>query len=99
MAEVLKIITSYVTPGGVAMLPVQGGHVTCRVTLGHMPAEDGLLSELADGADRLPWSSKKAKVEAMDSIRARASLDDATRAKLLTHLAAASFFEPGVDVE
>lgn len=99
MADVVKIITSYVTAGGVATLPVQGGHVTCRVTLGYLAADDGLLSELDDGADHLPWASKKAKAEATDAIRNRENLDEGTRAKLLTHLANASFFEPGLDPE
>lgn len=95
----MKILTFYVTAGGVATIPVQGGHVTCRVTLGHMPADDGLLSELEEGAECLPWASKAAKMEAMDAIRNRDSLAATTKERLLAHLAKAPFFEPGVSVE
>ncbi len=98
MADVLQITTLYVTAGGVATVPVQGGHVTCRVTLGHITAEDGLLSELKVGADVIPWASEKAKMEAITTIRAGSrNLDEATKDQLIRHLERASYFEPRVE--
>ena len=97
MADVLQITTLYVTAGGVATVPFQGGHVTCRVTLGHITAEDGLLSELKVGAEVLPWASEKAKMEAITIILARSNLDEATKDQLIRHLKRASYFEPGVE--
>ncbi|NPD16120.1 hypothetical protein HOY34_13020 [Xinfangfangia sp. D13-10-4-6] len=99
MADTLQIITLYVTAGGVATVPVQGGHVTCRVTLGHISAEDGLLSELEGGAERLPWASKQSKLEAAEVIRSRDSLDGLMKEKLLRLLAQASFYDPGIGVD
>lgn len=85
----------HVMPCGTASLPLPDGTaVTCRITLGHLDAQDtGLIEEMRRRREPTPWRSEAVRGEALASIEARADLDAATRARLVRHVRNSPYYE------
>jgi hypothetical protein len=94
MAEDAVTVT-HVFPCGTATLPVPGGEaVTCRVTTGHLDAEEtGLIEEMRRRRKPVPWRSEAVRGEALATIEARADLDGPTREGLLRHVRNSPYYE------
>lgn len=102
MAE-LHIVTTYTLPGGVGLRPVADGHITCRVTVGHIWAPDGVMAELngtMEGAAHfggdstpVPWVNKATRDQAADEAARMPGLNDEMRAKLAAHIKKSAYFE------
>ena len=93
MAENLTIITEYVTPGGVCLSPRKGGHILCRVALGHIEADDGVIREMEDGTGPIAWETEAARKEALEAIAARTNLAGDLSARLIAHIKRTPFYQ------
>lgn len=102
MAERLEIITTYVLAGGVGQKQVQGGHVTARVTLGHIFAPDGVVAELngelagaafSDSPSPIPWIDKATRDDAAAQIERMPGLKVEVREALVAHIRKSAYFE------
>lgn len=49
---------SYVLPGGCGVFLVGNAYRLARVHIGHPLAEDGLMREMRDGREKMPWLNK-----------------------------------------
>ncbi len=103
MAETLHIITSYVLPGGIGQREVVDGHITARVTLGHIWAPDGVMAEMngtMQGTDHfgassepVPWVSKTVRDQAAEEASRMPGLKDELRDKLAAHIKRSAYYE------
>ena len=103
MADTLHIVTSYVLPGGVGQRQVADGHITARVTLGHIFAPDGVMAEFngeMEGAAHfgldsqpVPWINRKTRDQAAEEASRLPGLSDDMRAKLSAHIRKSAYFE------
>lgn len=94
MTEWPDVQVSIVLPSGVATLPVEGGAITCRVTVGHLDAPStGLIDEMTSGAEPVPWRSSRVRDEALWSIETRLGVDEGVRQRLLDHVRGTPWFE------
>lgn len=102
MSEKLEIITTYVLPGGVGQKQRQGGHLTARVTLGHIFAPDGVVAEMngelvgaafSTSPDPIPWIDKATRDDAAAQVERMAGLKDDMRQALVKHIRKSAYFE------
>ncbi|WP_227288014.1 hypothetical protein [Boseongicola sp. H5] len=83
-----------VKAGGVATVKFADGYETMRVALGYLESPaDGLIAEMDEGREPVPWQSAQVRDEATFSVETRLDLDDETRARLLEWIAATPYFE------
>lgn len=83
-----------VSPGGVLMKPfADGSHLTMRVTLGYLFGEEGVLTEMRERREPVPWENERVRGEALESIRTRIDLEEDVRADLLEWIGASPFYE------
>lgn len=83
-----------VSPGGVLTKPfADGSHLTMRVTLGYLFGEEGVLTEMREGREPVPWENKRVRDEAMASIQSRIDIEDDVRADLLEWVGASPYYE------
>lgn len=83
-----------VSPGGVLTKPfADGTHLTMRVTLGYLFGEEGVLTEMRERREPVPWESEQARETALTSIRSRIDLEDDVRADLQDWVAASPYYE------
>lgn len=101
MAEI-HVVTTYVLPSGIGLKPVADGHLTCRVTLGHIFSPGGVIDEeagtMADTAfsssnQPVPWVSKQVRDEAIEEVERWPGLKDDLRARLIIHMKKSAYFE------
>ena len=102
MSEKLEIITTYVLPGGVGQKQRQGGHITARVTLGHIFAPDGVVAEMngemagaafSSTSDPVPWIDNATRDDAAAQVERMAGLIDDVRQALAKHIRKSAYFE------
>lgn len=83
-----------VSPGGVLTKPfADGTHLTMRVTLGYLFGEEGVLTEMRERREPVPWESAGIRDEALESIRTRIDVEDDVRADLLVWVEGTPFYE------
>lgn len=83
-----------VSPGGVLTRPfADGTHLTMRVTLGYLFGEEGVLTEMRERREPVPWENVRVRDEALDSIRSRIDIEDDLRAGLLEWVAGSPYYE------
>ena len=83
-----------VSPGGVLTKPfADGTHLTMRVTLGYLFGEEGVLTEMQERREPVPWENQRVRDEALESIRTRIDVEDDVRAELLDWVEASPFYE------
>ena len=83
-----------VSPGGVLTKPfADGSHLTMRVTLGHLFGEEGVLTEMQERREPVPWENERVRDEALESIQSRIDIEDDVRADLLEWVAASPYYE------
>ncbi len=83
-----------VSPGGVLTKPfADGSHLTMRVTLGYLFGEEGVLTEMRERREPVPWENEEARDTALASIRTRIDIEDDVRADLLEWVGASPFYE------
>ncbi|WP_299955391.1 hypothetical protein [uncultured Roseobacter sp.] len=83
-----------VNAGGVATVKFADGYETMRVALGYLESSaDGLIAEIDEGREPVPWQSAQVRDEAMEAVERRQDLDGKTRARLLEWIAATPYFE------
>ena len=83
-----------VRAGGVATVKFADGYETMRVALGYLhDPGDGLVVEMDEGREPVPWQSARVRDEAAFSVETRLDLDDETRERLLEWIAATPYFE------
>ena len=101
MAE-LHIVTTYVLPGGVGQKQVADGHITTRVTLGHIFAPDGVVAELngemagaafSSENQAVPWVSKATRDEAIGQVERWPGLNADLRVRLVAHMKRSAYYE------
>ena len=77
----------YTSPGGITLRPFADGYLLMRVTLGHIDhAEDGLLAEMKEDREPIPWASQSVREEALGNIKASNRLDAEIRDRLVSHI-------------
>lgn len=83
-----------ITPGGVLTRQFADGAATMRVCLGLLDqSDDGLLLEMRQDRDPVPWESRRARDEALDAIARRGDLTDDEREGLLRHVRRTPYYE------
>lgn len=83
-----------VSPGGVLTKPfADGSHLTMRVTLGYLFGEEGVLTEMQERREPVPWENERVRDEAVESIRTRIDLEDDIRADLLEWVGDSPYYE------
>lgn len=83
-----------VSPGGVLTKPfADGTHLTMRVTLGYLFGEEGVLTEMRERREPVPWENQRVRDEALEAIRTRIDVEDDVRADLLSWVEGTPFYE------
>lgn len=83
-----------VSPGGVLTKPfADGTHFTMRVTLGYLFGEEGVLTEMRERREPVPWENQRVRDEALEAIRTRIDVEDDVRADLLSWVEGTPFYE------
>ena len=84
-----------ISPGGVLTKAfADGTHALMRTCAGYLHSqEDGLLIEMAERRETVPWESATVREEAIQSIHARKDLEDEERADLIAHVRGTPYYE------
>lgn len=83
-----------VSPGGVLTRPfADGSHLTMRVTLGFLFGEEGVLTEMQERREPVPWENERVRDEALETIRSRIDLEEDVRSDLLEWVGASPYYE------
>ncbi|MEL6467758.1 MAG: hypothetical protein AAFQ58_22555 [Pseudomonadota bacterium] len=83
-----------VSPGGVLTKPfADGSHLTMRVTLGYLFGEEGVLTEMQEWREPVPWENERVREEALEAIRTRMDVEEDVRADLLEWVVASPYYE------
>ena len=83
-----------VSPGGVLTRPfADGSHLTMCVTLGYLFGEEGVLTEMLERREPVPWENERVRDEALESIQSRIDIEDDVRADLLEWVGASPYYE------
>ena len=94
MSEWPEITVAYVTPGGVLSRNYSDGAATMRICLGHVyHPDDGLLVEMNDFQEPVPWENAAAKAKAIGSLERRADFTDSQKAELIKHIKSTPHYE------
>ncbi|MFZ5962008.1 hypothetical protein ACOXXX_03575 [Thalassococcus sp. BH17M4-6] len=84
-----------ISPGGVLTRAfADGTHALMRTCAGYLHSQDdGLLVEMAERREPVPWESAAVRDEAIRSIRARMDLEDGERADLIAWIEGTPYYE------
>lgn len=84
-----------VSPGGVLTKAfADGSHALMRTCAGYLHSQDdGLLIEMAERREPVPWESAAVRDEAIQSIRARQDLEDRERTNLIAWIEGTPYYE------
>ncbi len=83
-----------VSPGGVLTRAfADGTHLTMRVTLGYLFGDEGVLTEMRERREPVPWENERVREEALEAIRTRLDVEDEVRADLLEWVGASPYYE------
>ncbi|MEM6693521.1 MAG: hypothetical protein AAF626_02520 [Pseudomonadota bacterium] len=83
-----------VSPGGVLTRAfADGTHLTMRVTLGYLVGDEGVLTEMRERREPVPWENERVRDEALEAIRTRMDVEDDVRADLLEWVGASPYYE------
>ncbi|KHQ53599.1 hypothetical protein [Mameliella alba] len=83
-----------VSPGGVLTKPfADGTHLTMRVTLGYLFGDEGVLTEMRERREPVPWENQRVRDEALEAIRTRIDVEDDIRADLLAWVEGTPFYQ------
>ncbi len=82
----------YVLPGGVANKVFADGAALVRVTLGWITTAEGVLTEMQEGQDRIPWTHLAARNTAVEAIKAGRFMSDDDKAKLVAYVEATPYY-------
>lgn len=94
MSEYGVIQVQYVTPGGVLTRKFADGAATMRICLGQVyHPDDGLLVEMDDFCEPVPWENLAAKEEAIKSVLARSDFTADQKADLVKHIKSTPHYE------
>ena len=94
MSEYSVIHVEYVTPGGVLTRKFADGAATMRICLGHIyHPDDGLLIEMDDFYEPVPWENLEAKEDAIQSALSRMDIMAEQKADLVKHIKSTPHYE------
>lgn len=82
----------YVLPGGVANKVFADGATLVRVTLGWITTAEGVLTEMQEGKDRVPWAHLAARNTAVEAIKADRFMGEDAKAELIGYLEATPYY-------
>jgi len=84
-----------ISPSGVLTKAfADGTHALMRTCAGYLHSqEDGLLIEMAERREPVPWESATVRDEAIQSIRYRKDLEDGERADLVAWIEGTPYYE------
>jgi len=92
------ITVIYTSPGGIAVRLYADGYLTMRVCLGHVGhAEDGLMTEVVQKREPVPWKDHTVRDNAMVELRRRARKADgddrSALVKVLEHVRFTPYYD------
>ena len=102
MAETLHVVTTYVLPSGIGQRQVADGHITARITLGHIWAPGGVLAEMngemegthfESGSHPVPWIDRKTRDQAAEEVSRHPGVKPELQEKLATHIRKSAYYE------
>lgn len=102
MAETLHVVTTYVLPSGIGQRQVADGHITCRITLGHIWAPGGVVAEMngemegthfESGSHPVPWVSKQVRDQAAEEASRHPGVKPELQEKLAAHIRKSAYYE------
>ncbi|MBT9244920.1 hypothetical protein KM031_02090 [Gemmobacter fulvus] len=104
MAETLHVVTTYVLPSGIGQRQVADGHITARITLGHIYSPGGVLAEMngemegthfESGSHPVPWVSKLVRDQSAEEAARMPGLKPELREQLAAHIRKSAYYEGG----